>query len=465
VLTVSRAALIAVVLAAGTHALLPAGPLQIGLAAVAFVLLARDRRFGILGGAVLMLLALPYDRSANTDLLRIASIPVRPHDVIVGLAILGALPELRGLRFSATTVVLGAFLAVGAVALALGFLVGNEPRDILRDARWWFLYSIGLLATGLPGHRTPILRGLIVGATAFAVVAVLVTILPAFEDGLKHRSLIYDIYSLRMQFGNSAFLIPAACYVSWRWYRRPSLASAAWLLLNFTAVALSLTRVLILLALGSVVLAVIWWSRRRGGSARRAVAALGMAVAGIAFGIAINIGHPIVGVLTGVESSVESAAVVDRLTFQGSTGAEGIASGRLETYAEAVSRIRTSPVIGLGMGALVDVDYELGTDEFSTPGKLPNVDNAYLTAALKAGAVGAAAIALLLLRPLTAWRRRRHDRMTRWLLPGWLGVLGLTMTQSFATNGYSPFVLALLIVLLGGLGYASSSRARAADQR
>jgi O-Antigen ligase len=465
VLTVSRAALIALVLAAGTHALLPAGPLQIGLAVVAYVLLALDRRYGILGAAVLVLLALPYDRSANSDLLRIASIPVRPHDVVVGLALIGALRGLRGLRFSASTLALGTFLAVGVVAFALGFVMGNEPRDILRDARWWFLYGIGLLAIGLPGRRTPILRGLVVGATAFAVVAVLVTVLPAFEDGLKYRSLIYDQPALRMQFGNTAFLIPAGCYVGWRWYRRPSWPVAGWFLLIFAAAALSLTRILILLAVGSLVIALAWWSRRPNGSVRRALAAVGIAVAGLALGIAINVVHPVVGELVGIESPVESGGIFDRLTFQGATGAEGIASGRLETYAEAISRMLTSPVIGLGMGALIDVDYEFGGDEFATPGKLPNVDNAYLTVGLKAGAVGVAVLAILLVRPLAAWRRRGHDRMTHWLLPGWLGIGGLTMTQSFATNGYSPFVLSLLIVLLGGVGYASSSRARAVDQR
>jgi O-antigen ligase len=464
VLTLPRAALIALVLAAGAHAVVPAGPLQIGLAVVAFALFARDRRHGILGAAVVVLLALPYDRAANSELLRIASIPVRPHDVVVGLALLGALPGLRRLSFSATSLALGAFLLAGVVALALGFIVDNEPRDILRDARWWFLYGIGLLAIGLPGRRAQIVRGMLVGATAFAVVAVLVTILPAFEDGLKYRSLIYDLPALRMQFGNSAFLMPAACYVGWRWVRRPSWATSGWFLLIFAALALSLTRVLILLALGSLVLALIWWWRSRSAPGRRAVALLGMAVAGLALGIAINVANPLVGDLVGIESPVESGGVFDRLTFGGGTGADAIASGRLETYAEAISRTRTSPVIGLGMGALIDVDYEFGGDEFATPGKLPNVDNAYLTVGLKAGAVGIATLALLLLRPLAAWRRRQRDRLTRWLLPGWLGILGLTMTQSFATNGYSPFVLSLLIVVLG-VGYASSRRARAVDQR
>ena len=465
-LIASRASLIALALAAAAHALLPASLLQIGLAVVAFLLFARDRRYGILGAAILILLALPFDRAANNDLLRFASIPLRPHDVVAGLAIVGALPALRRVKLSTSTVLLGAFLGIGVVALAIGFMVGNEPRDILRDARWWFLYGIGLIALGMPQQRTPILRGLIVGATAFALVAAFVTILPAFEDGLKYRSLIYDKPALRMQFGNSAFLIPAACYVGWRWFHRPSWATSAWLLLIFAAVALSLTRVLIVLAAGSLVLGLVWWSHGGRAFLRRAVATVGLVVAGLAIGTMLNLLHPVVGVLAGIDQPVDSGrGIFDRLTFGGSTGADAIASGRFETYAEAISRIRTSPVLGLGMGSLIDVDYRFGGAEYATPGKLPNVDNAYLTVGLKAGLVGIVAFAALLLWPLGAWRRRRHDRVTRWLLPAWIGILGLTMTQSFATTGYSPFVLALLIIVLGGFGYASSRRSRAADQR
>ena len=465
VLTASRASLIALALTTATHALLPASLLQIGLAVVAFTLFARDRRYGILGAAALLLLALPYDRAANNDLLRFGSIPVRPHDVVAGLAIVAALPGLRRLKLSMSSVLLGAFLAVGVVALAIGFAVGNEPRDILRDARWWFLYGIGLLALGMPQRRAPILRGLIVGATTFALVVVVVTILPAFEDGLKYRALNYDLPALRMQFGNSAFLIAAGCYVGWRWFQRPSWATSAWLLLIFAAVGLTLTRVLIALAVGSLVLGIAWWSGGGRSHLRRAASAVGLAVAGLALGTLLNVLHPVVGMLVGIDDPGDSRGIFERLTFGGGTGADAIASGRFETYAEAISRIRTSPVLGLGMGSLIDVDYEFGGAEYATPGKLPNVDNAYLTVGLKAGVVGVLAFAALLLGPLRAWRRRRRDRLVRWLLPGWLGILGLTMTQSFATTGYSPFVLALLIIVLGGFGYAASSRARAFDQR
>jgi O-antigen ligase len=454
-----------VALAVITHALLPPGPLQIVLAAIAFTLVARDRRFGILGAATLLLLALPYDRAASNGLLRIASVPVRPHDVIAAVALVSAVPGLLRVRRSGSTFVLGAFLAVGVLALVVGIVLGNAPRDILRDARWWSLYGIGLLALGLPGTRTRVLRGLIVGTTVFAAVAVMVTILPAFEDGLKYRALIYDEPALRMQFGNSVFLIPTAVYVGWRWFRHRSWATSAWLLLIFAGVALSLTRVLMILTLGSLVIALAWWVRQSRAYLGRAAATVAVAVAGLVIGIAVNVIHPLAGALVGIEPPVESFGIFDRLTFQGSAGVEAIGSGRFETYAEAISEIRTSPLVGLGMGALVDVDFQFGGVESTTGARSPLVDNAYLTVGLKAGAIGIVALAAVLLWPLTSWRRRRRDRITRWLLPAWLAVLGLTMTQSFATNGYSPFVLSLLIVILGGLGYASSSRARAVDHR
>jgi O-antigen ligase len=459
-------AVAAVALAVVTHALLPPGWLQIGLAAVAFALLARDRRFGVLGAATLVLLALPYDRAASNGLLRIGSVPIRPHDLIAAVGLVASLPGLLHLRRSTSGVVIGGFLAVGLLAFVVGLAFGNAPRDILRDARWWFLYGIGLLAIGLPAVRHRVLRGMITGATIFAATALAVTLLPAFEDGLKYRALIYDEPVLRMQFGNSVFLIPTAMYVARRRFRRPSAWTTAWLLLIFAGIALSVTRVLMLVALGSLVIALAWWVSSERARLRRALEIGGMAVAGLAIGLAMNLLHPVAGALVGIEPPVESGGLFDRLTFQGTAGPEAIGTGRLETYAEAISEINTSPVVGLGLGGLVDVDFQFGgVETAATPGKSPNVDNAYLTAGLKAGAIGIAAILLMLLWPLTAWFRRRRDRVTRWLLPAWLGVLGLTMTQSFATNGYSPFVLALVVVILGGIGYASSSRARAVDHR
>ena len=62
---------------------------------------------------------------------------------------------------------------------------------------------------------------------------------------------------------------------------------------------------------------------------------------------------------------------------------------------------------------------------------------------------------------LTALRGPRWLRA--WLVPAWLGILAMTMTQSFATTGYGPFVLGLLAVL-PLLGYTDRRDARARDQ-
>lgn len=471
------AAWIALILAAAMHILLPPGWLQIGLAVVAFVLFAVDRRFGLFGAAILLLLALPYDRAANFDLLRVADIPIRPHDAIVGLALLLALPRLRRPRISMATIVIGIFLLVGVVAFALGFLFDNPLRDILRDARWWFLYLAGLFAAGIGQTRSSIVRGMLIGATVFAVVAVATTLLPAIDGGLKDRSLTYDRGTLRMQFGNSIFLIPAICYVAWSWVRRFSFGSAGWLLLLVVAASLTLTRVLVLVTLGSLLLAVIWWlwlgrgerARDAGGRALPALGIIGLAVAGAVLGVLVSTAHPVMESLIARGQPIPTPAPgavaedpLDRFFFQGDrAGTEAIASGRFSTYARAFLDIRRSPVLGTGMGTLVDIGYTFGGEPFDTPGKLPNVDNAYLTVGLKSGAIGIAAFALLLLWPLVTWWRRGIDRMWVWMLPAWLGILTLTMTQSFAVTGYSPFVISLLVSAIGGFGYASSSRARA----
>jgi hypothetical protein len=91
------------------------------------------------------------------------------------------------------------------------------------------------------------------------------------------------------------------------------------------------------------------------------------------------------------------------------------------------------------------------------------VDDAYLTVGLKAGGIGIAAFAIVLLVPLIGWAVGRRNRSYRWFVPAWLGVIVLTVTQSFATTGYSPFVLSLLVVTAGGLGYASRSTRAAAS--
>ena len=110
------------------------------------------------------------------------------------------------------------------------------------------------------------------------------------------------------------------------------------------------------------------------------------------------------------------------------------------------------------MGATVVAEYRFGGETFATPGRLPNVDDAYLTAGMKAGFPAMIALALLLLWPALLGLRYLRGRTSRiWWLSAWLGILALTVTQSFATTGYGPFLLGMLVVIFGR-GYPSTRR-------
>jgi hypothetical protein len=147
-----------------------------------------------------------------------------------------------------------------------------------------------------------------------------------------------------------------------------------------------------------------------------------------------------------------------RLTFENEeSGLSAIASGRLETYQRALDIIASDPVTGAGMGATVVADYAFGGEEFATPGRLPNVDDAYLTAGMKGGLPALVVLGLLLAWPAVRGLRYLPDRLSRaWWLPAWIGMLALTLTQSFATTGYGPFLLGMLVIVFGR-GYTETS--------
>jgi len=466
---------VSLALAAAVAIAFEPGPWQLVLAAAATLLLSRDPRLGPLPAAMLVVLALPYDRAANNDLLRIAGLPLRPQDMAIGLGVVLALPYLRWPRVSAPLVAIAAFLAVGVGALWVGYVSDYPLRDVFRDARWWFMYATGLLALATSVRRSQVLRALLWGSVVFALIALATTVLPPFPGGLKERSLIFDIGTLRMQFGNSIFLLPALALALWQFLRSPNLSrgAIAWLLM--VAVTLSLTRtyVAVVALSGLAVLVVAALTSPRPGALARSVAGGGVLVLALASGIGLNLGHSVVGdtlsrlmpVPSDPPTRAPGVSAIDRFLFEGERAGVGpIVQGRFATYASAVNVILRSPLTGLGLGTLVEVEYAFGGDPFATPGYLPNVDNAYLTVGLKAGAVGIAAFAAMLLSlPLALLRERRLRRLAPWLLPALGGVLVLTLTQSFATTGYSPFGLSLLLVL-GGLGYASSNAARARAQ-
>ena len=93
------------------------------LAGVATLLLALDRHFGWLPAGLVALIALPYGRGANVLQLSIGDWPIRPPDVIIAVAVFGALTQLpRHWRWGVRREPLllgafGAFALLGLVAV------------------------------------------------------------------------------------------------------------------------------------------------------------------------------------------------------------------------------------------------------------------------------------------------------------------------------------------------------------
>lgn len=459
-------------------------PVSLGTVALSFVAtaaLSADRRFGPLPATLLVMLVTPYDRAANMFLPQIAGIPVRPQDAALLAGFVLSVPRIRpgtiGSIGSRAAAAVAAFLVVGLVAMVVGLVGDNAIRDVLRDARWWALYGGGLLAlmTGVPASA--VVRALLVGTTIFAALVVCVAVLPAFEDALKLRALEFDRGLLRMQFGNSTMLLATLAASTVATIRRPTLSKWAWVVLIATAIGLSLTRTFILVAIGVLILATIATlvdGRSRPRRVRRP-AALGLPAIAVGLGIVLAItfatfatsvtGFTVSLSLNGPPSSTIAGSEedpLDRMLLQSEvSGIESLGGGRFQTYRRAIAVIAEGPVIGSGLGTLVVAEYSFGGEEFATPGKLPNVDNAWLTVGLKAGLLGIVAFGLMLgLGVIGAIRGPRWLRV--WLVPTWLGILALTMTQSFATTGYGPFVIGLLVVL-PLLGYTDRRDARARD--
>ena len=242
-----------------------------------------------------------------------------------------------------------------------------------------------------------------------------------------------------------------------------------------TAIGLSLTRTFILVAIGVLVLATIAALVDGRSRPRRAMRPVALGLPAIALGLGISLAIGIATFATSVTgftvslspNGPPSSTIVgsgedplDRMLLQsGLSDIQSLGGGRFQTYRRAIEVIAEGPVIGSGLGALVIAEYTFGGEAFDTPGKLPNVDNAWLTVGMKAGLLGIAAFGIMLaLGVVAAVRGPRW--LGVWLVPAWLGILALTLTQSFATTGYGPFVIGLLVVL-PLLGYTDRRAARA----
>ncbi len=431
----------------------PPGWAMVGLAAVAVVGLAGNRRLGWIGAGLLLLMTLPFGRGADVSPLQVGSVPVRPGDAVIAVAILGALPSLRFRdRGRVLLAAVAVWLVIGGLAVVVGFVGGNALRDILRDVRWWGLYLAGGVALLAGVRRDQVLRGMLLGLSAFAVLVLIAALAPTFGGGLKDLALQYDRGTLRLQFGNSAYLVPAVAYAVYRLLRSPKPWRIAWLLLLLVAQITSLTRTSIIVTAGVMgLVGLLELMQRRKGSDLLRRGALVAATAALAFVVGVGISTVGTPATHGVDGTGSPEHPLNRVTFTDPQSDITVivgsvrTRGRFATYLHALRAIEVSPVVGRGQGALVDVAFAYNTSRAYTVGKQPGVDDAYLTAALKAGAIGMAALLAMLLLPL--WRSAREGKLRGWFLPGWIGLLLLTVTQSFAVSNYGPFAVSLLAAL------------------
>ncbi len=454
----------------------PNGWLPIWLAVGATALLSLDRKLGPIGAAMLMMLALPVGRGSEVGLPRIVGdVPIRAHDLIPMVGVVMATPMLVArlrrpqlIPWRSATPLVG-FALVGLLALAIGFVGDAAARDIVRDARWWGLYGLGLLALISGTSRPTLLRAFAWGLTIYCVILMIGLLMPMFHGGLKYGAYAYDP-RLRLHYGQAVFLLVAVAFVSHRFVRRPTLASFALLGLLSAGIGVTLTRTLLAGVIVVAVLASAWTAleiSRRAASGRWALARAvvrrsGPAVLAITIGIGAGFGAYRAGVEIWTPdwaysgegsgpsgSPTESRPVRPSLgrVFEDNenSGFGAQAGGRFASYALAFVDTAEAPLIGHGMGALARVPWAWGGFRAYTVGSQPGVDNAFLTVGLKAGAIGIAAFAAMMLWPLYAvWR---HRRMRSWFVPAWLAVLGLMLIQSFAVSGYAPFALSLLVIL------------------
>ncbi len=454
----------------------PNGWLPIWLAGGATALLSLDRKLGPIGAALLVMLAIPVGRGSEVGLPRIpGDIPLRAHDLVPIVGVLMAMPSIAGrLRHLrsvdwAPMVPIAAFAAVGLVALIIGLLGNAAIRDIVRDARWWALYGFGLVALLAGTRRSTILRAFAWGLTIYCAVLVIGLLMPMFHGGLKYGAYAYDP-RLRLHYGQAVLLLVAVSFVCDRFVRRPALPSFALLTLLAAGIGVTLTRTLLSGVIAVAVLASAWTAleltkRTSTGRAALALAIVrrgGPAVLAVLIGISAGFGVYRAGVeiwTPGWAYSSEGSGPVGSPTdtrpvrpslgrvFEDSvnSGFAAQAGGRLSSYARAFADTAESPLLGHGMGALARVPWAWGGFRAYTVGSQPGVDNAYLTVGLKAGAVGIAAFAAMMLWPIgAAWRKRR---LRRWFVSAWLAILGLTLIQSFAVSGYIPLALSLLLIL------------------
>ncbi len=468
----------------------PNGWLPVILAGGATLLLSFDRKLGPLPAGLFVMLVLPVGRGSEVGLPRIVGdVPIRAHDIVPLVAVALTLPAIaRRLRTPSmipwsSFVPVAVFSGVGLLALAIGFAGDQTMRDIVRDARWWAFYGIGLVAL-LAGTRRPaIMRAVIWGLTIYAAVLLIALLMPMFNGGLKYGAYAYDP-RLRLHYGQAVFLLVAVAMVVDRFVRRPSISLGATIALLAAGVGVTLTRTLLAGVLGVGVMAAVWVAlqvARGGAQTEIRTLALRAALAVLAIGVGLGAGFGAyqagIGIWTPAwayssdGASGPSGAPSDTRPVRPSIGRVfedtenagfgAQAGGRFTSYGLAFAQAAESPIFGHGIGQPARIPWAWGGFRAYTAGSQPGVDNAYLTVGLKAGALGIAAFAVMVLWPLRQLMASGPRRMRGWFVPAWLAILGLMLLQSFAVSGYAPFVLATLLVLPG----LRSGRARSTVPR
>jgi O-Antigen ligase len=298
---------------------------------------------------------------------------------------------------------------------------------------------------------------------------VITAVLPRFDGALKDQVYAYDRGLLRLQFGNSMLLLPGVAYVLWRTLRQPSALRMGWLALLVGAQLLSLTRVSVFMTLGVAVVVLVLHLRHGRAGRRPRWRSAGVAAVVLVVSMVAAVGLSTLGSGSTGASGRTPENPIERIAFLGSesdfgTTIDSISSGgRFSTYFNAIEEISHSPVLGGGLGQLVDVRFAFDEARSRTIGTQPGVDDAYLTVGLKAGAIGMVVFGGLLLLSLRSAMGRKSRRIRPWYVPAWVGVLGLTLTQGFAVSSYGPFVLAALAAV-PFMGYAATRRSTATDQ-
>ena len=451
----------------------PPGWPTIVLAGAAVALLARAPRLDWISAGLLVALAIPFGRGADLYPVSVGGVALHPHDLVILLALGGALVVLvrdrdraaigRRLWGSGRTLTVAslAFAAVGLIAVGVGVLGGQAARDILRDSRWWFIYLAAPLALASGVRRDALLDALLLGTTAFAAVVLAALALPSIGEGLKAAAITADGGAIRMQYGNSFLLLPATACLAWRSLRRPGIVNLFALGLLVAALATSLTRISVLVTAAVVLILVV---RHLAGARSERMHQRGQGFAAsllllVVVGIGGMGGVTLLDFATFANADPNAPPVhpAERLFFQ-QEGSDleaivgsGVTGGRLATYVNAINLIVPSPLLGAGMGQQVEVQFATRPGRVFEVGRQPGVDNAFLTVGVKAGTLGIATFTMLLLLPLLALfetrRNRPRDLLDAWYLPALFGIGVLTFTQSFAVSGYGPFGLSLLLAL------------------